>query len=477
MSPATHDEALADLDTAVGEFGRSVSHLGATRPPHALDAPRVVRELTREWERVNRQRLPMLGEGDGGGGDDGPRIPLLPPPEVLARWRDEGTAWVGTCSRLDLRSMLAAAEDATVGPVLLMDIRFWRALKARIRDRQADQVLNTAFFLVGERPWITEAIRARAGAAPTEVSPWWVAPGPTAGPLASAVARMAATATFGEVLGQLGLPDALPESFLAAVARASQATQAAELAALLKFLDRGAEMGNRAVTFESTREWVRRATQVGARFPRERLALAELLRGRIGEIAAGRDDARWAGIEEERGIVRTWLIGEIFRVLFSHLVPDGPYRHQTEPRRTFWSRYDQSVEKIWLLICDDHRDRLDGDEAVAKLKQHGLLEVLRFTGQREQDGLWMQLRSSRGEQVTILEGNANTSIRICPGAISPPIEAQRSFGLPAHFVRYAHAHAMMRKSSQLAVIPHHGYWQSLATDALYKLSIFPRGTR
>ncbi len=476
MTTDSTDAALAELDEAVGDFGAGVLTCGGAKPPRGLDGHRLVSELTHEWERANRRRL-IRPEEEEEEEEDRPEIPLLSPVEVLARWHREGAAWLRTCSRLDLRAVVVAAKNAIVGPALLTDGAFWPALKARVRDRQADQVLNIGYFFTGNLSWIEAAIRSRAAVAPAEVPPWWTAPGPTAGPLASAVARATATATFAEVLDQLGLPEALPEAFMTSVARASQATQAGELATLRSFLDRGAEMGSRAVIFNSTREWVRRAVQVGARFPRERLAVAELLRGRVGELTTGRDDARWAGIEEERRTVRTWLIGEIFRVLFSHLVPDGQYRHQTEPRRTFWSRYDQSVEKVWLLICDDHRDRLDGDEAVAKLMQHGLLEVLRFTGQPEQDGLWMQLRSSGGELVTILEGNANTSIRIRRGAISPPIEAHGSFRLSTRVVKYANAHPLFPNRDGNARIGHLGDWQSRAANTLADLSVYPRGTR
>lgn len=471
----TQDDALAALEEEVRLLGEVVSTIRTVRPPHALETRRLVSDLTREWERVHHRRLSSLIVDE----DKEVRreIPILSPEQVLARWRSEGAGWVRDCSRLDLRALINAARHQTVGPLLLAESTFWPSLKARLRDRQADHVLNVGYFIAGNLSWIEEAIRSRAQIAPTEVPPWWVNPGPIAGPLASAVARMARSATYGEVLGQLGLPDVLPDSFLTAVARASQATQAVELAALRTFLDRGVEMGSRAVIFDSTREWVRRATQIGTRFPQERLTVAELLRGRIGDLATGRDEARWTGLENERRTVRTWLIGEIFRVLFSHLVPDGESRRQTEPRRKFWSHYDQSVEKIWLLICDDHRDRLNGDEAVTKLKMHGILEVLRFTGQPEQDALWMQLRSSRGEPVTILEGNANMPIRIWQGSLLPPISSQGTFRSVMRVVDYHQARSMFPESDWLRPIIHRGDWQSRTEKTLKDLSVNKRGDR
>lgn len=471
MTTEATDAALADLGVGVHDFGAGVTALGDTKPPRGLDARRLISELTREWERGYRRRLVVSTEHEVE--EERPDIPLLSPSEVLARWNRDGATWLRSCSRLDLRAVVVASKNTTVGPALLTDGAFWPSLKARLRDRQSDQVLNAGYFIAGNLAWIEAAIRSRAELVPADVPPWWVAPGPNRSQLASVVARVAATATFGEVLEQLGLPDALPDTFLANVAKASQATQAAEVAALLSFLDHGAEMGNRAVIFDSTRDWVRRATQAGARFPRERLAIAELLRRRIGEVAAGRDDARWVGMEEERRLVRTWLIGEVFRVLFSHLVPHGQHEGQTEPRREFWCKYDQSVEKIWLLICDDHRDRLDGDEAVAKLMQHGLLEVLRFTGQAQQDGLWMHLRSSRGEQMTILEGNANMPIRIRLGALAPPLVAHGGFHPATGVVEYSRAKSLF-PLGVTTMISHRGDWQSRATNTLRDLLVYAR---
>lgn len=149
----------------------------------------------------------------------------------------------------------------------------------------------------------------------------------------------------------------------------------------------------------------------------------------------------------------------------------------TESRRQFWAQYDQCVEKVWLLICDAHQDRLDGDEAVARLKQHGLLEVLRFTGQAEQDGLWMQLRSSRGEQVTILEGNANMPIRIRLGAVMPPVAAQGTFRSFTRVVAYNDAKLLFPEANGKFLIKHLGDWQSVARNTLAELSIYPRGGR
>jgi hypothetical protein len=467
-------DPLSSLELAVEDFGGSVATASGAKPPRALDARRLVSELTRDWEQANHRRLPREGATDEDEDDsDRTTLPLMTPTEVLEKWKRDGAPWIKTCSRLHLRAVVAAARDMFVGPALLTDGTLWMPLKNRLRDRQADQVLNAGFFVAGAPRWTELAIRHRARVAPDQVPGWWVNPGPEAGPLASEVALGASTRAFVEVLEQMGLPDTLPDSFLVTVVRASQATHAADIASLCSFLDRGMEMGNRAVIFDSTREWVRRATQVGIRFPGERLAIAELLRGRIGDLAIGRDDARWLGLEDERRIVRTWLVGEVFRVLFSHLVPEGDHRHQTEPRRRFWSKYDESVEKIWLLVCDDHRARLDGDEALAKLKVHGLLEVLRFTGQSEQDALWMQLRSSRGESVTILEGNANMPIRVQAGAVPPPLPPRPS----AAVVEYQHARALFPEFDEPRPITHRGDWQSRASNVLADLSIYARGER
>lgn len=468
---------LSELEEVVEEFGRSVATLRGVRTPRALDARRLVSGLKQEWDRANHRPLPPLGTTEEDDGGDRPPIPVMTPAEVLARWRRDGVPWIRTCSRLHLRALALAARDASVGPALLSDETLWLPLKDRLRDRQADQLLNVGYFSAGAPHWLEREIRHRAHRRPVQVPSWWVTPGPDAGLLASEVARAARSVPYDEVLDQLGLPDSLPDSFLVDVARASQATQSSELAVLRSFLDRGREMGNKAVIFNSTREWARRATRVGVRLPGERLTVAELLRTRIGEIAAGRDDARWVGLEDQRRTVRTWLVGEVFRVLFSHLVPDGPSRHMTEPRRRFWSQYDQSVEKIWLLVCDDHRVRLNGDEAVAKLKLHGLLEVFRFTGQAEQDALWMHLRSSRGEPVTILEGNANMPIRIREGALRPPLPPQGTFRPAMAVVEYQRARAMFPESEEPKPVRHQGDWQSRATNTLAELSVYARGAR
>ena len=470
MTTDSFDEAIAGLDEAVGDLGKAVSALAGIKAPPKLDASQLVRMLESKWSREKR---PSSVEGD----KPPPRTSPFSVEYVLARWQEHGASWLASCTRLEARAAVIAAKHEVVGPRLLADPAFWPALMPRMRERQANQILNAGYFITGHLSWIEQEIRARAESDPDAVSPWWVDPGPDVGLLASKVASLGATVTYAEVLGQLGLPDKLSEAFLAEVARSSQATSAQELDALLRFLDRDREMGNTALVFESTLAWVRRAVLVGGRNVSGRLKLAELLRRRIGDVVASRDDARWVGIEAERRAVRTWLIGEIFRVLFSHLVPDGDHSHMTEPRRKFWARYDQCVEKIWLLICDDHKDRMDGDEAVSDLKKHGLLEVLRFTGQAEQDGLWMQLRTDRGEIVTVLEGNAITTLRLQRGAFTPPISTNPKYRGLKRTVEYDDAKALFTNAYANYAITHRGNWQWRAKNDLSELLVYPSGDR
>lgn len=470
------EAALDDLEAALDDLESGVADRAAARPAPPWPAHRLVAELTRQWERTNHRRLT---KADDDGDDEPPRpaLPLPSPSEVLDRWRRGGAGWLRSASRLDLRATMMAAQDPSVGPELLADVLFWPAIEPRLRERRADQVLNAAYFHVPGHPWVEPKIRARALAAPRDVPQWWITPGPALPALAGEVARRAGSASYSEVLGALGLPEVLPESFLTQVAEASQAIRASELASLRTFVDRGREMGSRATIFDATRAWARRATRVGERFPAERLAIAELLRGRIGELNSGRDDGRWSGLERERGIARRWLIGEVFRVVFSHLVPEGAHAHMTEPRRKFWVRYDHTVERIWLLVCDEHRHRLDGDEAIAKLRLHGILDVVAFTGQKGQDALWMHLRSARGDLVTVMEGNANMPIRIRRGAHLPPSNPQGGLRATRRIVEYDLAKSTFPEDHEPWKIPHGGFWESRARNALIELDISPSGAR
>ena len=63
--------------------------------------------------------------------------------------------------------------------------------------------------------------------------------------------------------------------------------------------------------------------------------------------------------------------------------------------------------------------RLDGDEATAKLRRNGMLEVRDFAGRTQQDGVWMLLRTKHG-LVSVFEGNADTSIRVVNRELRPP---------------------------------------------------------
>lgn len=156
----------------------------------------------------------------------------------------------------------------------------------------------------------------------------------------------------------------------------------------------------------------------GGQVPAREAAL--LLRERVGSPFGADAEARWRPVQELLPRVRAWLVGEVLEIVFEHLTPGDPKsRHMTAPRKEFWRDYTGSVVRLWVVVSHNIRPRLERP-AVQRLREAmgEDFQVHELRGGPEQALVWMHCRGSRG-LVTIVEGNANTSLRVKEGDVRP----------------------------------------------------------
>lgn len=424
-------------------------------PP--LNVPQLIIELNRKYG-VPKPRPSTAQEARP------PVLPAMTPAEILAAWLKGGAAWLAAAERSVARSAAGAAQDLNVGPVLLIAPRFWEILQNLLRSRQRDAVINAALFLIKEA-WPREEARRRATEAPAECPNWWTTLAADRTALARNLGRAAGEISWTEAIEQHGLPaDSIPDDFLEMVASHLSLLSVEAGRTALRFLDRGQTLGAKAAITAPIRVWVQKMVKRGKEVPEGRLQIAALLRERIGDIVSPDAAARWHGLEPERKELRSWLVGEILRLLFSVLLPNGYGRHQTAERERFWTRYDHAVEKVWLLVCKAHKNRLQ-DPAFDRLQKLGILEIREFTGYAEQDGIWMLLRSRSGQLISIFEGNANTTLRIASFDIQPSVE---HYVIDYEWIKYR---SFKESNSKVWLKPHLSGWEYKVQEHLAMLDL------
>jgi hypothetical protein len=299
---------------------------------------------------------------------------------------------------------------------------------------------------------------------------WWSAVGPALPP-AAVVAQGIATAVQRGVAAlpaDLDLPDLdVAGKWELAIAQAAPITSADHAEALLHFLDGGPVSSPKPVrpaAAVALRAWVA-ATERGERVGRE---VARALSLRVGSPFGGEAAGRWVAVPELLPKVRAWLAGEVLEVVFEHLRPTIA-GHQLAARKAFWKGYTGRVLRVWVAVSDNIKKRKALDHPDVRKIREAMgpdLKVMDLEGGAEQALVWMHLQGRDGLIVTVIEGNANTTLRMRQGSFEP------RFGY-VDYRQEVMSGEVGAGGASSASITHNGRWADRAEEFLAWRGIVP----
>ncbi|MFM2247358.1 MAG: Signature domain, partial [Pseudomonadota bacterium] len=194
------------------------------------------------------------------------------------------------------------------------------------------------------------------------------------------------------------------------------------------------------------------------------LALSARVGSPFGPEAAG----RWLAVRELLPKVRAWLAGEVLEVVFEHLRPEVA-GHQLEARKQFWKGYTGSVVRVWIAVSSAIKRRRALDHPQVREIRAAMgadLKILDLDGTVEQALVWMHLQGRDGQVVTVIEGNANTTLRMREGEFTP------TFSFVDYRGEVVNGPIAMGGSSS-ANITHHTSWPYQARQFLAPRGIVP----
>jgi hypothetical protein len=213
------------------------------------------------------------------------------------------------------------------------------------------------------------------------------------------------------------------------------------------------------------------ATERGQRPRRE---VGQRLSLRVGSPFGVGAAGQWVRVKELLPKVRAWLAGEVLEVVFEHLRPeteDEVHQKQLEERRDFWKGFTGSVVRMWVAVCPkiQARDALEHPDVKAICEAMGDdLEVRPLLGRSEQALVWMHLQTRYGDTVTVVEGNADTGLRMRSGAIEPyPNMAPVDYSVQIVNGEFSASRSDVRS------FRHRGDWQGRTVNYLNGCGVFP----
>ena len=385
---------------------------------------------------------------------------------LWARWQAGGLGWLRAAERGELRGLRVALRDRyddrfVTAPGLL------EALLDALRPRDKLRLAADLYFLRWPPPAALKGICADPQLLPPPR--WWARLPNMALPDAGAAARCIAEAVrSGEARrpAELGLPP-LPTEYELAIAQAAVPRDAKHAEALLEFLDDG-PIGRPAPVREGAAVALRALVAAAERKERPRREVAQRLALRVGSPFGVGAAGQWLAIKELLPKVRAWLAGEVLEVVFEQLVPKNARRDQLGPRRDFWKGYTSSVIRMWVAVSPAIRGRgllADPDVRSVRAAMGADLDIRSFKGGTEQALVWMHLQATDGNVITVVEGNADTSLRMQTGAIDPP---------PGE-VDYDEVKDRLFWKHRTGVYTgrHRGAWDTRAGDFLRANGVFP----
>ena len=451
-------EAFDGLDEAVASLEHLVPGFALIRRP------------------VKKLHWPDPGPPKAGGraGRTLPPVTEYPPARVLEAWRTGGPRWLARASRREVRAAQLALSDDGVGPELVRDSRFLEGLVARLRATAQQRVLATALFRVFPPLQSVQTVLASVPAVPGSPA-WWS----SCDSLQSMLHLLSGAVLAGDLSapGDLGVPGpAWRNGWAEAVVAERPPRSTSEVRAQLRFARSGQEP-TVGVLRQAVITALRAGIELASRGSSNRREIARLAAQHAGSPFGPDAEARWRPLGNGLRLVRQWLAGEIIKIVFQHLVPPDPsLAHMAPPRRRFWSRYTGSVRRIWVAVTPAIRPQLKHPDVVRLDETMGQdFVICDLEGGPEQAVVWMQLDGPRGP-VTVIEGNANTSIRIRAGALSPPpLPAWRRFGRRRLEVHYKSdiTQGPFARGESAGVIPHDQWrrWEGKTTSLLLKLGV------
>lgn len=348
--------------------------------------------------------------------------PGLSPEELLSRWRAGGTRWLAAADRRELRAAIVALRVEPTARTLSQDPSFIKALLPRLQGRRLVSAISFASFAVFPPP--KHVIEAARTLPPSESRPiWWSESGWPTRP-AGVLARWLGEAVVrGELTrpGDLDVPDlAFSGEWACSIIEKVRPRSMEAVRRQLAFATGSVDTAGGVLTREVAAA-IRGGVQLAERKSALRRDMAILARERVGSPFGAEAEARWRPIADLLPKVRAWLAGEVLAIVFEHLTPPNrEVAHMTRPRKLFWSRYTGSVRKMWVAVTRTISPQLEHPD-LKKLKaaMGNDLILCNLEGGPDQAIVWMHLHGSRGNVVTAIEGNANTSIRIREGKYSP----------------------------------------------------------
>jgi hypothetical protein len=177
----------------------------------------------------------------------------------------------------------------------------------------------------------------------------------------------------------------------------------------------------------------------------DRPAVADLLQQRLGPIFGQNSGGGWTAptighltpLPLLHQQVRSWLMGQVLDILFTHLAPkDGPFVHQVQPRHDFWRNplFVSRMRKVYILAGPEFDNAIRSPDITDLLRRFpGAIARRKMKGTDNQAILWMHWTAANGQTWTIIEGNLNCKVRIRRGIYEPPRLFQAGQLLPVEY--------------------------------------------
>ncbi len=225
--------------------------------------------------------------------------------------------------------------------------------------------------------------------------------------------------------------------WLSAVVSATSINNADEFKRLLVLADGGLERDSDHPVNSTLRTAILKGFSLGLKVDSSgqpdastQIAIAEILRRRLGEIFGADQGTKWLEFPNEHNMVRTWLMHQVLDILFTHLQPDPQFAGQTVPRRKLWGQGQLagSVQKVFFMVGPEFDQIMQLDDIRELMSRHpdSILRI-RLEGSFRQAVICMHLRAPNGRIWTVIEGNANCKIYLLEGEHEPPFSDEHSY--------------------------------------------------
>lgn len=355
--------------------------------------------------------------------------PTLSPEQMASRWREGGKSWVATLNRRELNSALRNLEKAVDGQRLCENSPLLSALLSRaetvLSKRRRIECLGYIWFLnYPPIPCVDSALRAACQREPdstVDTRPRWLRQDWGLDPVSLCRHIGEAVRSQGLVSAQaeLGIaPVATSGPWLEPILLSTTPRTVEDIERFLLLADMGLEKRVPAPVTKEIQVFARIAIKLGHRFPETRRRVANLLRGRVGDLFGEAHRARWTGLEQELRTLRLWVTGDILDLVFHHVRPDSMLDHQLEPRRLFWRQYGSWVERLTIFFRGESSEFTSHPEVSRIMGElgHGVISIARMDSPVFRHAvIWMVMRGPAGTPITVIEGNSNCQIRIRAG--------------------------------------------------------------